>query len=93
MFLARVSVARSLLANCGISALVYLLLMVTGGIWGIAAVYLYFAIEASLRGQGEGVVAAVFLPLFMLPWAVLAGRISMKTLDDWLDVLSPSRER
>ena len=71
----------------------YLVLVVLGGLWGIAALYFYFAIETALGGQGEGVVAAGFLPLFMAPWAVVAVRAALKVLDGWIDALAPGRDR
>jgi hypothetical protein len=42
-------------------------MVAVGGLWGIGAVFTYFQIEILLKGQGEGVVAAGFFPVFMLP--------------------------
>lgn len=94
MDLLRVSVAHGLLANCAISAFLYLIVVtIAGVIWGIAAVYCLFKMEVELRGQGVGLVAAGFLPLFMTPWAIPALWVAMKILYGWIDVLSPGRDR
>jgi hypothetical protein len=87
-----VSVERSVRANFAITAMSYLFMIASGGCWGIGAVYTYFAIEMALKAHGEGAVAAIFLPLFMAPWALFAGRTGMKLLNDWLDVLAPGRQ-
>jgi len=84
---------HSLVVNLGITVLLYLALVFTGGLWGIAALYIYFAIEIALNGQGEGILAAGFLPLFMAPWAAVAVWVALKTLDQWVEVLTPGRER
>jgi hypothetical protein len=88
----RVSPAHGFLANCVISALLYVVLVVIAGIWGIFALYVYFKIEVALRGQGSGPVAAVFVPLFMSPWGAVAAWIAFEVLDGWLEVLSPGRD-
>jgi hypothetical protein len=88
----RVSPAHRFPINCVISALFYVVLVVIGGIWGIFALYVYFKIEAALRGQGSGPVAAVFLPLFMSPWGAVAAWTALRTLDGWIEVLSPGRD-
>jgi hypothetical protein len=88
----RVSPAHGFLANCVISALLYVALVIIGGIWGIFALYAYFKIEVALRGQGSGPVAAVFVPLFLSPWGALAAWTAFEVLDGWLEVLSPGRD-
>lgn len=93
MHLLKVSVAHGLLTNCVISAFLYLIVTIAGGIWGVAAVYCFFKIEVALRGQGAGLVAAGFLPLFMTPWAIPAVWVAMRILDGWIEVLSPARDR
>lgn len=87
-----ISVERSVRVNFATTALISLFLIVGGGLWGIGAIYTYFAIEIALKANGEGAVAAVFFPLFMAPWAVLASQTSMKLLGEWLDLLAPGRE-
>jgi hypothetical protein len=87
-----VSVERSVRVNFAATALIYLLVIAGGGLWGIGAVYTYFAIEIALKASGEGPVAAVFFPLFMAPWALFASRTSMKLLSDWLDLLAPGHQ-
>ena len=62
MHLLRVSVAHGRFTNCVISAFLYLIVTVAGGIWGVAAVYCFFKMEVALRGQSAGLVAAGFLP-------------------------------
>jgi hypothetical protein len=93
MHLLRVSVAHGLLTNCVISAFFYLIVTIAGAIWGVAAVYCFFKIEVALRGQGAGLVAAGFLPLFMTPWGIPAVWVAMRILDGWIEVLSPGRDR
>jgi hypothetical protein len=93
MHLLRVSVAHGLLANCAISAFLYLIVTIAGAIWGVGAVYCLFKIEVVLRGQGVGLVAAGFLPFFMTPWAIPAVWVAMRILDGWIEVLSPGRDR
>lgn len=93
MHLLRVSVAHGLLANCAISAFLYLIVTIAGAVWVVAAVYCLFKIEVELRGQGVGLVAAGLLPLFMTPWAIPAVWVAMRILDDWSEVLSPGRDR
>ncbi len=82
---------RSTVANVAMTALIYLAVIAAGGLWGIGAVYVYFAIEIALRGQLEGVVGGVFFPLFMLPWGLIASRTSLRLLEQWMDVLTPTR--
>ena len=86
-----VSPKRSIPANVVMTALIYLAVIAAGGLWGIGAVYVYFAIEIALRGQLEGAVGGVFFPLFMLPWGLIASRTSLRLLEQWMDVLTPTR--
>ena len=60
---------------------------------GVVAVCCLFKIEVELTGQGVGLVAAGFLPLFMTPWAIPVVWVAMRILDGWIEVLSPSRGR
>lgn len=62
-----VIVERSVCANVVATLGIYLCMVAVGGLWGIGAVFTYFQIEILLKGQGEGVVAAGFFPVFMLP--------------------------
>ncbi|MGO9604600.1 MAG: hypothetical protein ACLQAT_14625 [Candidatus Binataceae bacterium] len=41
--------------------------------------------------QGEGIMAAAFLPVFMLPWAAVAARTGLRLLGEWSEILSPAR--
>ena len=93
MHLLRVSVAHGLPANCAISAFFYLIVTIAGAVWGVAAVSCFFKLEGALSGQGAGLVAAGFLPLFMTPWAIPAVWVAMRILEGWIEVLSPGRDR
>jgi hypothetical protein len=85
------SVERSVRANAAATLAIYFCFIAVGGLWGIGAVFCYFQIEILLKGQGEGVVAAGFFPLFMLPWAAVAARTSLRLLGEWSEILSPAR--
>jgi len=85
------SVERSVRANVLATLAIYFCFIAVGGLWGIGAVFCYFQIEILLKGQGEGVVAAGFFPLFMLPWAAIAARTSLQFLGEWSEILSPAR--
>jgi len=93
MRVASVSPEHGVGVNLAITALICLFLTTIGGVWGITAVYCYFAFGVMLRGQGEGLVGAAFLPLFMSPWAAMAGWTIMRMADAWIGVISPGRER
>ena len=85
------SVERSVRANVVATLTIYFCFIAVGGLWGIGAVFCYFQIEILLKGQGEGVVAAAFFPIFMLPWAAVAARASLRLLGEWSEILSPAR--
>jgi hypothetical protein len=87
-----VSVEHSFPVNFAITVIAYLFVIAGGGLWGVGAVYAYFAIEVALKASGEGAVAALFFPLFMAPWGLYASRTGMKLLSEWLDVLAPGRQ-
>jgi hypothetical protein len=86
-----VSVKRSVRANIVATLAIYFCIIAVGGLWGIGAVFCYFQIETVFKGQGEGLVAGGFLPIFMFPWAAFAARTSLRLLGEWSEVLSPGR--
>ena len=86
-----VSAERSVRANVVATLGIYFCMIAVGGLCGIGAVFSYFQIEILLKGHGEGVVAAGFFPVFMLPWAVVAARTSLRLLGEWSEILSPAR--
>jgi hypothetical protein len=81
MHLPKVCAERTIAMNVALTVSAYLLVIAIGGIWGIVAAYFYFAIETALRGNDAGAVAAVFLPIFMSPWAAGAGWAALKLID------------
>ena len=86
-----VSVERSVRANVLATLGIYFCIIAVGGLWGIGAVFCYFQIEIALKGQGEGLVAGGFIPIFMSPWAAFAARTSLRLLGEWSEILSPAR--
>ena len=95
---------RSISANLGITFVIYILVVASGGLWGVVATYYYFAIEAVMRGRLngaagatvlrgylEGAFGAVFFFVFMMPWGVGASRTGIRLLGQWMDVLTPTR--
>ena len=77
-------------ANFAATFAIYFCIVAVGGLWGIGALFCYFQIEILLKGQGEGVVAAAFFPIFMVPWAAVAARTSLRLLGEWSEILSPA---
>jgi hypothetical protein len=76
---------RNVYANVLVTALAYLAAVISGGIWGVLAVQIWWSIAIVAKGAS----AATFLmvPVLMLPWALISARLMLRLFDEWHDYL------